>query len=156
MQHPGHLLKTQFLDPLGLSPWALAKGIGVHVSRITRILSGERPITVNTAVRLGLYFQVPASWWLDLQTAYDLAQSDLPDELARVVVPYPELDQVVITPTGARRLSRERPLPRPETTVSTALLARLRARAGSSEAPATPATAESVVYENGFRALVRK
>ena len=156
MDHPGTVLKRDFLDPLGISPWALSKGIGVHVSRITRIIQGERPITLNTAVRLGLFFNVPARWWLDLQTEYELANSELANDLVDVVQPYDRLHEVVVTPSGARPLSRPAPSAKPQTKVSTALLERLKKRASKTQPDEATATAEHVTYDNGFQALVRK
>ena len=153
MKHPGQVLLDDFLKPLDITPYALAKGIGVHVSRITRIIKGERPVTVDTAVRLGHFFQVPPRWWLDLQVRYDLANEDLSAKLAAKVTPYDKLNEVVVTPTGARRLTAPRPRAAPVVLTTDDLLQRLSARAAPTKA--TPRTgSREVEYPNGFRALV--
>ena len=74
MKHPGLYFKERFLDPLGITPYRLAKSIGVHQTRISQILHGKRSITPDTAVRLGAFFGVPSRWFMDLQSNYDLAQ----------------------------------------------------------------------------------
>jgi addiction module antidote protein, HigA family len=75
--HPGEVLEKDFLEPLGISAYKLAKDIGVQQTRISQILRGERAITLDTASRLARYFGTSARIWLDLQLDYDL------EELAR-------------------------------------------------------------------------
>ena len=70
---PGDMLHLEFMEPLGLSAYALAKAIGVPANRITGILNSTRAITADTAVRLGRYFGTTAEMWMNLQTKYDLA-----------------------------------------------------------------------------------
>ena len=70
--HPGAILEEEFLEPLGLSAYALAKAIGVPRNRITGIVRGERAITADTALRLARYFGMSAEFWLGLQMDYDL------------------------------------------------------------------------------------
>ena len=77
MQHPGEFLRERFLVPLGLSSSAFARAIGVPRSRVSELLSGRRRITANTAVRLGLYFGVEPTVFLDRQTAWDLRLIEL-------------------------------------------------------------------------------
>ena len=76
---PGEVLQEDFLEPLGLSAYRLAKDIGVPINRITHILRGERGITADTALRLAIYFGNSAQFWLNLQSHYDLevARGDL-------------------------------------------------------------------------------
>ena len=69
---PGDILRSEFLEPLNLSVYALAKAINVPLNRLTAILSGERAITADTALRLGLFFGMEARYWVNLQAAYDL------------------------------------------------------------------------------------
>jgi addiction module HigA family antidote len=71
--HPGRILATEWLDPLGITPYRLARDIGVPPNRITAILAGERGITADTALRLARYFGTDAQSWMNLQTGYDLA-----------------------------------------------------------------------------------
>lgn len=70
--HPGEILKTEFLDELELSAYALAKALRVPVNRITGIIKGERAITADTALRLARFFDTTPEFWLNLQTHYDL------------------------------------------------------------------------------------
>jgi antitoxin HigA-1 len=69
---PGEILDPDFLKPLGLSQYRLAKDIGVPARRINEIVKGERAITADTALRLGRYFKMSAQFWLNLQSHHDL------------------------------------------------------------------------------------
>ena len=69
---PGEILAEDFLKPMGLSQYRLAKDIGVPARRINEIVKGERAITADTALRLGRYFKMSAQFWLNLQSHYDL------------------------------------------------------------------------------------
>ena len=69
--HPGEVLREDFLVPLGLSEYRLAKDIGVPPRRINEIAKGKRSITADTALRLSRYFEWPAEVWLNLQAHYD-------------------------------------------------------------------------------------
>jgi addiction module HigA family antidote len=71
--HPGEILKTEFMQPLSLSAWRLARDLGVPPPRINDIVRGKRGISANTALRLGRYFGTSAQFWLNLQNRYDLA-----------------------------------------------------------------------------------
>lgn len=70
--HPGEVLAEDFLKPLGLSQYRLAKDIRVPALRISQIVRGQRAITADTAYRLALYFGGNAEWWLRLQAQYDM------------------------------------------------------------------------------------
>jgi addiction module HigA family antidote len=70
--HPGEILKTEFLDELNLTAYALAKALHVPTNRITGIVNGERAITAETALRLARFFGTTPEFWLNLQTHYDL------------------------------------------------------------------------------------
>lgn len=70
--HPGEVLLEDFIKPLGLSQYRVAKDIGVPTLRITQIVRGERSITADTALRLARYFGTSANVWLRLQARYDL------------------------------------------------------------------------------------
>jgi addiction module HigA family antidote len=70
--HPGELLKHEFLEPMGLSVYRLAKELHVAPPWINEIVLGKRGITADTALRLGRYFGMEAEFWMNLQTIYDL------------------------------------------------------------------------------------
>lgn len=74
--HPGDVLRADFLEPLGITSYRLAKDIGVTPTRIGDILLRRRGITADTALRLARYFGTSARLWLNLQAAYDLEEAE--------------------------------------------------------------------------------
>ena len=70
--HPGEILMEEFLKPLELSQYRLAKDINVPAIRISQIVHGKRAVSADTALRLGKYFGNSAKFWLNLQSHYDL------------------------------------------------------------------------------------
>jgi addiction module HigA family antidote len=70
--HPGEILAEEFLKPLALTEYRLAKGLRVPARRINEIVHGNRAITADTALRLGRFFRNSPRFWLNLQSAYDL------------------------------------------------------------------------------------
>jgi antitoxin HigA-1 len=84
--HPGEILREDFLLPLGLSEYRLAKDIGVPPRRINEIVKGKRSITADTALRLDRYFQWPAEVWLNLQSHFDrqVAENEMSAVLSRI------------------------------------------------------------------------
>lgn len=70
--HPGEILMEEFLEPMGISQYRLAKDISVPPRRINEIVHGKRSITADTALRLGRFFRMSPQFWLNLQTRYDL------------------------------------------------------------------------------------
>src|ERR1700704_5454816 len=70
--HPGEILLEEFLVPLGITQYRLARDTGVPPRRINEIVRGSRAISANTALRLGRYFGTSERFWLNLQTHYDL------------------------------------------------------------------------------------
>ena len=70
--HPGEILIEEFLKPMGLSQYRLAKDISVPPRRINEIVHGKRSITADTALRLGRFFGISPQFWLNLQTRFDL------------------------------------------------------------------------------------
>lgn len=70
--HPGEQLREEFMRPLGLSAYRLAKDLGVPVSRIQAIVDEKRSITGDTALRLGRYFGTTPEFWLNMQSSYEL------------------------------------------------------------------------------------
>jgi addiction module HigA family antidote len=70
--HPGEILLEEFLEPMGVSQYRLAKDISVPPRRINEIVHGERAITADTALRLARYFSTTERFWMNLQARYDL------------------------------------------------------------------------------------
>lgn len=70
--HPGEILLEDFMKPLGISARQLAADIDVSPSRISELVHGTRPITADTALRLGLFFEMEPRFWLNLQTEYEM------------------------------------------------------------------------------------
>jgi len=70
--HPGEILMEEFLKPLGISQYKLAKDIHVPARRINEIVHGKRSISADTALRLSRYFNLSERFWLNLQARYDL------------------------------------------------------------------------------------
>ena len=87
--HPGEQLREEFMKPLGLSAYRLAKDLGVPVTRVQAIVSERRAITGDTALRLGRYFGTTAEFWLNMQRDYVLAMASelLGSRLEREVHP---------------------------------------------------------------------
>jgi addiction module HigA family antidote len=84
--HPGEVLKFEFLEPYGITPYRLSKDIGVPQTRVAEILGGRRGISADTALRLSRYFGTSAEFWLNLQVAYDLREAEMahPDSYGRI------------------------------------------------------------------------
>ncbi len=70
--HPGEILLEEFLKPLGISQYRLAKDIGVSARRINEIVHGRRAISADTALRFARYFSMSERFWLNLQSRYNL------------------------------------------------------------------------------------
>jgi addiction module HigA family antidote len=85
--HPGEILIEEFLKPMGISQYRLAKDISVPPRRINEIVHGKRAITADTALRLGRFFKMSPQFWLNLQTRYDLEITEelLADRLVKEV-----------------------------------------------------------------------
>lgn len=85
--HPGEILLEEFLEPLGLSQYRLAKDLSVPPRRINEIVQGKRAISADTALRLARYFRTTDRFWLNLQSRFDLEveRDRLGSRLAREV-----------------------------------------------------------------------
>jgi addiction module HigA family antidote len=91
--HPGEVLGEEFLKPLEVSAYRLAKEIGVPATRVSEILHGRRSVTADTALRLARYFGTSAKFWLGLQEDHDLEEESLAKaKELKAIVP---LDQAV-------------------------------------------------------------
>jgi addiction module antidote protein, HigA family len=88
--HPGEILLEEFLLPMKISQYRLAKDISVPQRRISEIVQGKRSITADTALRLGRYFGMEAQFWLNLQSRFDLlnAEVKLAKRLDKEVIPH--------------------------------------------------------------------
>lgn len=70
--HPGRILRLEFLEPLDLTVYRVAKDIGVPIPRIHAIVTEKRAITADTALRLGKYFGTSPEFWMNIQSLYEL------------------------------------------------------------------------------------
>lgn len=86
LSHPGEILLEDFLKPMGITQYRLAKEIGVSQHRIGEIVAGKRAITIDTALRLSAFFGTDAQSWINLQTHYDaeLARDAMASTLSRI------------------------------------------------------------------------
>ncbi len=92
--HPGEILLEEYLKPLGLSQYRLAKEIHVPARRINEIVHGKRAVTADTALRLARFFSTSERFWLNLQVRYDLEveKDRLGEELNRAISPLDGLE----------------------------------------------------------------
>jgi addiction module HigA family antidote len=79
--HPGEVLREEFLVPMNLSAYSVARAIGVPRTRIERLSREDTPVTADTALRLAKYFGTTAAFWMGLQAQHDLEHAE--DELAK-------------------------------------------------------------------------
>lgn len=88
---PGRILIEEFLEPMGLSQAELARRTGIPASRITEIIKGRRAITAESALAFGIFFNMEAQFWMNLQSHYDLrrAQMEKEAELRKRIDPLP-------------------------------------------------------------------
>lgn len=84
--HPGEILAEEFLEPLGITPYRLAKEIGVPQTRLSEIISGRRRISADTGLRLSRALGLSDMFWINLQARYDadIVRIDKNDELAHI------------------------------------------------------------------------
>jgi addiction module HigA family antidote len=73
--HPGEILKEEFLKPMGISVYRLSKETGLSQTRLSQIIGGKRNITAETAIKIGNYFNIPAVFWVNLQSLYDIEEA---------------------------------------------------------------------------------
>lgn len=74
--HPGKILLEEFLEPMGISQYRLAKDTSVPPRRINEIVHQRRAITADTALRLGIFFDMSPQFWMNLQSRYDLEKAE--------------------------------------------------------------------------------
>jgi addiction module HigA family antidote len=83
--HPGEVLLKDFIEPLGLTRYRVAKAIGVPQRRIDEVCSGRRAMTADTALRLGRFFDVEPQLWMNLQAQFDLELAEQSLDQANIV-----------------------------------------------------------------------
>lgn len=88
--HPGQVLKLDFLEPMGITAYRLAKETGVSGQQIGRIIKGTRPVSADMALRLARFFGTSAKLWVGLQAQYDLdkAEDEAGHEIEQTVRQY--------------------------------------------------------------------
>lgn len=85
--HPGEILREEFLKPLGLTAYAVAAALDVPRTRIERLAREQRPVSADTALRLGRFFKTGAAFWMNIQSRYDLETAE--DALAAKIKKLP-------------------------------------------------------------------
>ena len=100
---PGEILREDFMEPLDISMYQLARDLSVPPNRISDIVNGKRAITADTALRLQRYFGVEAQFWLNLQTEYDLRmiKRKIWFDIERRIIPVKTTEQSAEQSTGA-------------------------------------------------------
>ena len=90
IEHPGIMLKEDFLDDLGIKPGTFARAIGVDRAAIKNIIEGKRAITADMSLRFGVFFNMSEEFWLNLQKDYELrnAKRDRLNEFKNTIQPY--------------------------------------------------------------------
>ena len=88
---PGGILLREFLEPMGISQAELSRSTGIPASRITEIVKGRRAISAETALALGIFFNMEAQFWMNLQSHYDLrrVQIEKEDDIRKLIDPLP-------------------------------------------------------------------
>lgn len=94
--HPGEILLEEFLNPMSISQYRLAKDIDMSARRIYEIVQGKRGISANTALRLGAYFSTSAEFWMNLQSRYDLEI----EKTRRELIYYAQLKRAILPHEG--------------------------------------------------------
>lgn len=150
IQHPGAFIRHRFMEPLALSASELSRAIGVPRSRLSEVLSGRRGVSVDTARRLGLYFDIDLQVFLERQTAWDLAQ------LAPVHIEPADTRGFLVGPRGVTPIPKTVREPSPATAVvSSSMLERLRAKAAQTP-ELGPRELVQTTYANGQRVVENK
>ena len=91
IETPGEILKSEWLEPLGLSQYRLAQGLAIPQQRVSDIVHGRRAITLDTALRFARFFKTSPQFWLNLQADFDLrtaARSGLSRKIEKAVRPH--------------------------------------------------------------------
>ena len=91
--HPGEILRAEFLEPMAITPYSLAKNTGIDKGNLSRIINGKSSISADVALRLARFFGTSAESWMNLQTRYDLevATDRSMKKIEREVITYEEV-----------------------------------------------------------------
>jgi addiction module HigA family antidote len=111
--HPGEFLLEEFLRPLNLTQTDVAHGMGIGFPRLNEILNGKRPITLDTALRIGRYFGTPPELWLALQQKYDLWQAQQDPEIRALLDQIAPLNYAGSAATVAKSIAQLKAGPAP-------------------------------------------
>jgi addiction module HigA family antidote len=111
--HPGEFLLEEFLRPLNLTQTDVAHGMGIGFPRLNEILNGKRPITLDTALRIGRYFGTPPDLWLALQQKYDLWQAQQDPEIRALLDQIAPLNYAGSAATVAKTIAQLKAGPAP-------------------------------------------
>jgi antitoxin HigA-1 len=101
--HPGEILLEDFMKPLGITQYRLAKEMNVYPRKVNEIVQGKRAITADTALRLARFFGTSPEVWMNLQAHYnlELARDDLNERVEHEVVPFARSRHLAATPQSA-------------------------------------------------------
>ncbi len=91
--HPGEILRTEFMEPLGLSAGTVAKALNVPRTRIERLVRGETQLTADTAARLGQYFRTGMAFWMNIRMSHEYSVAKKDTALARALDTIVPLEQ---------------------------------------------------------------
>ena len=99
IEHPGVMLKEDFLDDLGIKPGALARAIGVDRTAIKKIVDGKRAITADMSLRFGVFFDMSAGFWFSLQKDYELrtAKRERLAEFKKLIEPFETAETTIFS-----------------------------------------------------------
>jgi addiction module HigA family antidote len=147
-KHPGHNLRDNFMEPLGLTTKQLAKGLGVSQRTLGHLISGKRRLTLKMAAQLAYYFGVPAKWWLQMQAEFDVQQIENHPEWCRGIAPLSLEPALLLTPKGVLHLGESSELP-PPLSLAVEVLERL-----PGDSALGHREVKLVRYDNGAVALV--
>ena len=86
--HPGEVLKLDFMEPMGITAYALAKAVGVDQTRISQLISGKRSFSADTALRLSRFFGNSPEFWLNIQARYDLEELMKNNDVYQKITPH--------------------------------------------------------------------
>ena len=86
--HPGEILHKDFLEPMNITPYALAKAIGVDQTRISQLIKGKRSFSADTALRLSKFFETSAEFFLYAQVRYDLEEEREHNDKYKSIAPF--------------------------------------------------------------------
>ena len=92
--HPGEVLQEEFLEPMGISVYRIAKETGLSPTRLGQIIRGKRGITVETAIKIGRFLNTGPEFWMNLQSLYDIEEAKRRySKEVKAIYPYSQMDR---------------------------------------------------------------